>query len=287
MTQTIAQALKFAKSEIEPVSDSVSLDAQILLSEIIRQERAYLLAHPEQPLTEEQQAHYVEWIRRRASGEPVAYIIGRRAFYDREIAVTREVLIPRPETELLLEQALTFMNQHPSATVVDVGTGSGALAVTLAAHYLQSQVYATDISPAALAIARYNAFLRDVNITFFDGDLFEPLISRQIRVDVVMANPPYIATDELVHLEVSRHEPRLALDGGADGLDIIRRLMAQIPAVCNPGALILLEIGADQGDAALELAQTMLLSQNVAILKDYAGLDRILKLEGFRPQQAE
>ncbi len=283
MTQTIAQALKFAKTQIELSSDSASLDAQILLGEIIRQERAYILAHPEHPLTEDQQAHYTEWIRRRASGEPVAYIIGRRAFYDREIAVTRDVLIPRPETELLLEQALAFVKEHPSASVVDVGTGSGALAVTLAAHYPQAQVYATDISPSALAIARYNAFLNKANVTFFDGDLFEPLISRHIRVDVVMANLPYIATEELATLEVSRHEPRLALDGGADGLDIIRRLLTQIPSVCNPGALILLEIGADQGDAALKLVQTTLSMEKAEILKDYAGLDRIVKVNFIAP----
>lgn len=281
MTQTIAQALKFAKSQIE--SDSASLDAQVLLGEIIRQERAYLLAHPEHPLTEEQQARYVEWIRRRASGEPVAYIIGRRAFYDREIAVTRDVLIPRPETELLLEQALAFIHEHPSASAVDVGTGSGALAVTLAAHSPKAQIYATDISPTALATARYNGFLNHVNVTFFEGDLLEPLISREIRVDVVMANLPYIGTEELATLAVSRHEPRLALDGGADGLDVIRRLIAQIPAVCNPGALILLEIGADQGDAALKLAQSTLSAQKAEILKDYAGLDRIIKIEDLQP----
>jgi len=283
MTQTIAQALYFAKTQVESASESASLDAQVLLGEIIHQERAYLLAHPEHPLTEEQQAHYIDWIRRRASGEPVAYIIGRRAFYDREIAVTRDVLIPRPETELLLEQALAFVNEYPSASVVDVGTGSGALAVTLAAHSSQAQVYAIDISPAALAIARYNAFLHKTKITFFDGDLFEPLIMRQLRVDVVVANLPYIATDDLASLEVTRHEPRMALDGGADGLDAIRRLIAQIPSVCNPGALILLEIGSDQGSPALELAQNTLPHASAEILKDYAGLDRIMKIHFIPP----
>lgn len=279
MTQTIMQALKLAVSQIKAVSESASLDAQVLLGEIMRQERAFLLAHPEQPLTEEQQAQYAEWIRRRALGEPVAYIIGRRAFYDREIAVTRDVLVPRPETELLLEQALEFVKENPSAVVIDVGTGSGALAVTLAAHCPQAHVYATDISPAALAIARYNAFLNHVNITFFEGDLLEPLVSRQLRADIVMANLPYIASGELAALEVSRHEPRLALDGGDDGLDMIRRLVAQIPTICNPNARILLEIGAGQGDAALELARSMLPARHSAILKDYAGLDRILKID--------
>jgi release factor glutamine methyltransferase len=194
------------------------------------------------------------------------------------------VLIPRSETELLLEQALMFIKEHPSSVAVDIGTGSGALAVTLAAHNPQTRVYATDISPSALIIARYNAFLNDANVTFFEGDLFEPLTSRQIRVDVVMANLPYIASEELATLDVSRHEPHLALDGGVDGLDVIRRLLVQIPLVCNPGALILLEIGADQGEVVLELGRS--LSPNAEILKDYAGLDRILKIENFTPHSA-
>lgn len=287
MTQTIEQALKFAKLQIEPVSDSSSLDAQVLLGEIIQKNRAYILAHPEQTLSEEQQAHFAEWVRRRTAGEPVAYILGRRAFFDREIAVTRDVLIPRPETELLLEQGLAFVKKHPSAAIIDVGTGSGALAVTLAAHCPQAQVYAVDISPSALAIARYNAFLNRVHITFFDGNLLEPLIARQLRVNLIMANLPYIASEELAKLEVSRHEPRLALDGGADGLDLIRRLLAQIPQVCHPRTMILLEIGADQGDAVLALAQNALSSYQAEILKDYAGLDRIIKIENLHPETGE
>jgi release factor glutamine methyltransferase len=280
MTQTITiqQALQSAKNVLDSTSDSASLDTQMLLCEVLKQERAYVLAHPEQALTEEQQARYAELLNRRAAGEPMAYILGRRAFYDREIAVAPGVLIPRPETELLLEQALEHLKAHPNAVVVDVGTGSGALAVTLAANCPQAQVYATDISPMALAVARYNAYLNSATVVFYDGDLLEPLVTRGLRADVVMANLPYIASEELDALEVSRHEPRLALDGGVDGLDVIRRLVAQIPAVCNSGALALLEIGASQGASALELIQGVLSPARVEIFKDYAGHDRIIKI---------
>jgi release factor glutamine methyltransferase len=274
---TIGQAVLTAKTQIEAVSDSANLDAQVLLAEVIAQDRAYLLAHPERALTDAQQEHFATLVNRRAAGEPVAYILGRRAFYDRDIAVAPGVLIPRPETELLLEQALAWVGTQPEAVVVDVGTGSGALAVTLAAHAPTATVYATDISPQALMIARYNAFLSNVEVQFFQGNLLEPLIERGLQVDVVMANLPYIASDVLPDLAVSRYEPRLALDGGADGLVLIRDLLLQLPAVCNPGALVLLEIGADQGVAGLEAAKNALSTQAAAVLQDYAGHDRIVK----------
>lgn len=274
---TIGQNLQIAKQQFDGVSDSASLDAQILLSEVLGQDRAYLLAHPEQVLTDEQQERFTGIINRRAKGEPVAYILGRRAFYDRDIAVAPGVLIPRPETELLLEQALDWVKTRPQSVVVDVGTGSGALAVTLAANAPDAKVYATDISSPALMIARYNAYLHQANVDFYEGNLLEPIIERDIRVDVVMANLPYIARDEVEQLAVSRYEPHLALDGGGDGLMLVRELLMQIPAGCNPGALVLLEIGADQGTAALDLTKRALNPQSADILKDYAGLDRIIK----------
>lgn len=270
---TIQQALQTAKQQIES-----SLDAQVLLAEVLAQDRAHLLAHPEQLLTEEQQEKFTALVNRRAAGEPVAYILGRRAFYDRDIAVAPGVLIPRPETELLLEQALDGVKTRAHCNVVDVGTGSGALAVTLAANAPNANVYATDISPHALMIARYNAYLHDARVEFYEGNLLEPLLERGIRADVIMANLPYIASDEMPQLEVSRYEPHLALDGGSDGLLLIRELLEQVPRVAGAGALILLEIGADQGAAALKLAQDKLSPQSSELLQDYASLDRIVKV---------
>jgi release factor glutamine methyltransferase len=255
------------------------MDVQMLLAEVLAAERAYLLAHPEQELTPEQERQFNLLLGRLVAGEPLPYILGRRAFYDREFAVSPAVLIPRPETELLLEQVLAFVKRHPRPIVVDVGTGSGVLAVTLAAHCPQAQVYATDISPDALAVTGHNAQANGADVTFFHGNLLEPLIERGIKVDVIVANLPYIPSADLPNLAVSRYEPRLALDGGDDGLDYIRQLLEQAPDVCNPGALVLLEIGAQQGRAATDLAQQLLKPGRVEVLKDYAGHDRIVKAE--------
>ena len=274
---TIRNALREAAQQFAPVSSTAALDAQLLLGEVLQRNRAYLLAHDDETLSEEQHERFRGLVERRSVGEPVAYIIGRRAFYDREFIVTPDVLIPRPETELLLEEALAFAQD--GCIAADIGTGSGALAVTFAANVSQARVYAIDISPQALAVARRNAELQGVDVTFYEGDLLRPLIEQRIRVNVLMANLPYIADDELPQLAVTRHEPRLALDGGPDGLDLIRRLLDDVPQVCLPGALVLLEIGAGQGEAVLTLAQEKLSPRHAAILKDYAGLDRIVRIE--------
>lgn len=276
---TIGDALNWGKERLGAVSDSASLDAQLLLGNVLGRDRGYLLARPEQSLTDEQHDGYAALVERAAAGEPLPYILGKRAFYDREFTVSPGVLIPRPETEILLEVALAFARSHPGCKVVDVGTGSGALAVTLAANCPDALVYAVDISPAALVVARQNASANNASITFFEGDLLKPLLQGGIKVDLVMANLPYIATGELAALAVSRYEPRLALDGGADGLDLVRRLLDQAPAVCNPVACLLLEIGADQGLAALQLAQKTFPGATAQVLKDYAGLDRIVRLD--------
>ncbi len=270
--QTLRDALRVARQRID------SLDAHVLLGDVLGVDRAYLLANPEAVLSPDQAAQFAQWVARCAEGEPVAYILGRRAFYDRVFIVTPAVLIPRPETELLLERALEWAGDR-ILTAVDVGTGSGALAVTLAAKRPKIAVHAVDMSPAALEVARQNADAQQARVTFYEGDLLKPLIERGIQPDLIMANLPYIASDELPNLAVSRYEPRLALDGGADGLVLIRRLLAQIPQVVNPPALILLEIGAGQGAATLALVNQALSPQSARLILDYAGLDRIIEAE--------
>lgn len=274
MQTSFAAALAEARQRIEPVSTSPGLDAQLLLAAVTGTNRAHVIAHRERILTEDQAARYDALVSRREKGEPVAYLLGQRAFYGRDFRVTPAVLIPRPETEHLLERALAI----GAATAVDCGTGSGALAVTFAANRPSSHVYATDLSLEALAVAQQNAGLNHVAVEFLHGDLLDPLIHAGICVDLVMANLPYIASDELADLMVSRHEPRLALDGGADGLDLIRRLLDQCPAVCCPGATLLLEIGATQGPAVVDLAQDRLKPEQVTIHKDYAGHDRVVEI---------
>lgn len=276
---TIRDVLSDAKARIAPVSSSPGLDATLLLAAVLDCSRAHVIAHPEKSLTTGQVERYEQLIARRSTGEPVAYLLGRRAFYDREFIVTPSVLIPRPETEHLLEIALAQAQTRTQPVVVDAGTGSGALAVTLAANVPQAQVYATDISPDALEVAAQNAREQHTPVSFFQGDLLEPIIERGIRADIVMANLPYIATGDLAELMVARHEPLLALDGGADGLDLVRRLLSQIPAACADDALILLEIGADQGAATVQLVRAQLENvKSVDLTRDYAGHDRVVSV---------
>ncbi len=278
---TIAKALRAAYSQLPPC-DSARLDAQVLLAYALAKERAYLLARGEVELTSLQHRRFTELINRRAAGEPVAYIIGSKPFYDLELTVTPEVLIPRPETELLLEEALRLTAEQPACQAADIGTGSGALALTFAKHRLGSRVYATDISEKALNIARRNATRHGLCITFLPGDLAQPLIERGVCLDLVMANLPYIATDALKALAVSEFEPALALDGGADGLACIRRILGQLPRICREGAWVLLEIGADQADKVSRLVLETVDASLVAtpdVLPDYAGLDRIVRFQ--------
>lgn len=270
-----------AVERLRAISDTPALDADLLLCAALGVERAVLLAHLDDPIPEQSASRFVVWLGRAASGEPIAYILGVRSFYDRDFAVTPDVLIPRPETELLLEQALDWAAAHPVRLAADIGTGSGALAVTFAAHVPAAQVIAVDLSPAALAVAQGNAERHGVSerITFLQGDLMEPLLERNLAPDLLMANLPYIPSGELPGLAVTRHEPVLALDGGPDGLDLVRRLLAQAAVCCPPGALLLLEIGAGQGAAALAAVRECLPAAHAQVLRDYAGHERIVRVE--------
>lgn len=262
-------------------STSAALDVDLLLGHVLGLDRATILAFGERAVTLEQAAEFAALLERAAAGEPIAYLLGRRAFYDCELIVTPDVLIPRPETELLLEQALEYAHLFSARHVVDVGTGSGALAVTFAAHYPKATVYAIDICPRALDVARRNAEQCGVSkrVELLEGDLLEPLLTRGLAADLVLANLPYIASDEVKTLPVSRYEPTLALDGGPDGLDLIRRLLAQASKLSPLPKVVLLEIGADQGLAAAAVARTALAGAHVDLLHDYAGLDRIVRIK--------
>ena len=259
-------------------SDTPALDAQVLLAFALKVDSAWLFAHGDEMMTASQVQRYESLTERRAQGEPIAYLTGRKGFYDLEMLVTPAVLIPRPETELLLEEALRLMADKPDGAAADIGTGSGALAVTFAAHRPASRVYGLDISADALKIARLNAQRNDTKVRFLQGHLGHALIERGIQLDLLMANLPYIPTADVQRLAVGRYEPRLALDGGADGLDCIRALLPQIPKLCRPGAHVLLEIGADQGESLVSLIRDKL-GAACDILQDYAGLDRIARFQ--------
>ncbi len=275
---TVHHALTWARSVL--AGDSEPIDASLLLMHVLDVDRAALLTHPERELTPEQTALFRALILQRAAGVPVPYLTGTRAFYDLEFAVTPDVLIPRPETEHLIESALQWARGRRDLRLVDVGTGSGAIAVTLAVHLPEAHVWAVDVSAAALDVARQNAIRHGVadRITLVRGDLLEPLIAADQPADLIAANLPYIASDELKTLPVAQHEPWLALDGGADGLDLIRRLLVQAPRVLAQDGLLLVEIAAGQGARVRSLAETAFPSAPIRIIYDYAGHDRVVRV---------
>lgn len=272
---TIQEALQEAKRRLHPL-ETATLEAQLFLSHVLEMPRVRLIAYPEHPLNEAQQLHFNALITRRERGEPYAYIMGKQAFFDSELIVSPDVLIPRPETEHLVEEALSFINQQTAPLVADIGTGSGAIITTIARHAPHAVCYATDISPNALSIARQNA--QSLPITFYEGGLAHPLIENGVRVAVLLANLPYIPTEECNRLPVSRYEPRLALDGGADGLVLIQALLQQVPDCCTPNALILLEIGAGQGTTVQQYAEQCF-PCTTRLIYDYAGHDRIVRIQ--------
>lgn len=273
--QTIDAVLKQATAALMGVSGSPRLDAQLILGHVVDKPREYLIAHSEQTLSDLQLHTFDKLLTLRARGMPIAYILGQRPFYDRSFKVTPHVLVPRPETEHVVEAALDWGKSRGEIRVVDVGTGSGAIAVSLAAHLPEAHVIATDISHAALLIARDNSEGLS-NVSFVQADLLAPLRG---PLDVICANLPYIATGEMQVLEVAHFEPHVALDGGADGLDLIRRLLAQAPTRLASRGLLLMEIGADQGAAVEVLARATFPGASVTVLKDYAKLDRVVRVE--------
>jgi release factor glutamine methyltransferase len=259
-------------------------EAETLIAHILNRPRLDLYRVDDLALAPDQQESFAGLIRRRASREPLQYILGTQEFWGLEFQVTTDTLIPRPETELLIEAVLErFGRLTPPITLVDLCTGSGCLAVTLATLYPTSRILATDRSPAALDVARSNALRHGMTgrIEFLEGDLLEPLASMSLhhRIDVITANPPYVPTGELDRLqpEVRFHEPRLALDGGRDGLDYYRRILpGALEFLCRGGHLFL-EVGVRQAIPVRDMAEQMgwRIDQ---IKKDLSGIDRVVVL---------
>jgi release factor glutamine methyltransferase len=261
-------------------SPTPALDAQLWLAHVCGLSRAQLLARPERGVGEVEATRFSDGLARLAAGEPLPYLTGQTEFYGLTFHVTPATLIPRPETEHLVEAALAFGRGRADLVMADVGTGSGCVAVTLAIHLPSTRLYATDTSPAALAVAARNAAHHNVaeRITFLQGHLLAPLPE---RVHLIAANPPYVADDEWDDLPVSvrEYEPAGALRGGKGGLDLIDQLLREAPAVLHPGGAVLLEIGAAQGPAALALARSHLPGADVRLRQDYAGRDRLLVVQ--------
>ena len=274
---TIRAALQEAAACLTPRSPSPRLDAEALLAHVLQRSRAWLIAESQQPLTSEQQASFAALIERRAALEPVAYLIQRKEFYGLDFYVDRRVLVPRPETELLIELALQWAGSaHPQPlSIADIGTGSGCLAVTLALQLPHARVFAVDLSADALAVAAINVERHAVGgrVTLLQGDGCTPLPQ---PVSLIVANPPYTVLAE-VDENVRRWEPHLALDGGAErGFAAVERLLRQMPGALEPHGAALIEIGAWQGAQAMRAAQTIFAGAQIRLHQDLAGLDRAL-----------
>ncbi|MGC9467229.1 MAG: peptide chain release factor N(5)-glutamine methyltransferase [Anaerolineae bacterium] len=275
-----SSALEWGAARLRAVTERPYAEAERLLAAILQVTRTMLLAHPEIGVRQAQARVYADAVRRRAAGVPLPYILGQASFFGLDFVVTPDVLIPRPETEHLVEQALAWIADRPveGITVVDVGTGSGCIAIALTATMPNLRVTATDLSAPALAVARINGLRHrvDQQIAWVQADLLTPIVG---PCDLIVSNPPYVAEPEWPDLPLSvRREPHTALLAGPEGLDVLRRLLSQARSRMAPDSCMLIEIGAGQGNAVRALAQAAFPTAAVKIRQDLAGRDRILDL---------
>lgn len=270
---TLRELLADAARQLADVSQSPRLDAELLLAAALKRPRSYLHAWAERIPELESSARFDAWLNRRRTGEPVAYILGWREFWSLELEVTPDTLIPRPETELLVELALERLPEDHQAMVADLGTGSGAIALAVALERPQARIVATDQSLATLIVARRNARrLNIASVEFRQGDWCAPLAGE--RFDLIVANPPYIAAaDPCWQAGELRFEPSRALIAGEDGLDALRAIIAAAPDHLKPDGWLLLEHGYNQGEAAPALLQEQGFVE-VSDHQDTAGLSR-------------
>jgi release factor glutamine methyltransferase len=271
-------------TQLTPISDTPALDASVLIAHVINKPRTWVMAHPELALTAEQQKDLDNSLTRLECGESFPYVLGHWEFFGLDFNVTSDVLIPRPETELLVEKAIAWLQESPvRRTIADVGTGSGAIAVSIAVNVPGARVLATDLSHKALEVAQKNAIKLGVinRIDFLQCDLLPSLIESpptERHFDLICANLPYIPTETLHKLPIFGREPTLALDGGTDGLDPIRRLLNIAPDWLAPNGMILLEIESTRGIQALNLACDMFSEASIHLHQDLAGQDRLLEI---------
>lgn len=285
-TWTIQSILKVTSDYFnEKMIESPRLSAELLLAYQLSMDRVALYLNYDRPLNDDEIAGYRALVRRRLNREPVQYIIGRQEFWSLDFLVGPGVLIPRPESELIIEQLISLHSGNripggPSPKILDLGTGSGALAIVLAGEIEGADIWASDISAAALEIARKNAQRHGVDerIRFIQGGLFEPVRERALTFDVILSNPPYIASGALVSLapEVRDHEPKIALDGGEYGMDSIEKIIKACPEYLESGGWVLLEMDPDQTPRALSLIEGDSRYGESARIRDYSHRYRIV-----------
>jgi release factor glutamine methyltransferase len=293
---TLRQALILASQKLSvlPDIDNPALESEILLRHALQISRAQLYLDLDRNLSADQQKTFRQWIDRRLQGEPAAYIFGSREFFGLDFYVDRRVLIPRPETELLVEEAIKIVNHSsPSSDssplekgrlrgifpyfIADIGTGSGAIAVSLAVNLPQVKVLAVDISATALEVAAINCRSHGVQdrVTLFQGDLLEPLKG---EVNVLIANLPYVTTADVAKMPSAKFEPLIALDGGGKGLDLIWRLIPKFKDKIKSSGSALIEIGQGQSEAVTEYVRKLYPSAQIKVIQDLANIDRVVKI---------
>ena len=284
----IRSALADLTTGLRDITDTPDLDAQVTLAHVLDKSRTWILSHPDSPLSNSEADSVCESLSKLRAGTPLPYLLGHWEFFGLNFEVTPDVLIPRPETELLIEHAIAFLRDRDrtrfsSLRVADVGTGSGCIAVTLAAHLPDLRVLATDLSLPALEVAKRNAKKHNVSyrVDFVECDLLPPHpdpLPTESHFDLICANLPYVPSEAVPGLPIFGREPTLALDGGPTGLDIIRRLLTIAPEWLAPQGLILLEIEASLGMQALSLAYDMFSEATIHLHQDLSGKDRLVEI---------
>jgi len=274
----IRQALVNGRRMLEEYEiEDAPLEAEILLRDVLKKTRAELHLEFDSELSPHQYAAFRQLIRRRCRDEPTAYILGRREFYGRDFLVDNRVLVPRPETELLVEKAIEFARDYEAPLLADVGTGCGAVAIVLALELSESTVYATDVSADALTVARKNCRKHGVELSvrLLKGSLLDVLPE---PVDIITANLPYVRKADLPQTGPVSTEPRLAIDGGFDGLEQIRQLCRQAGNKLNPHGHLLLEVGQGQAEAVTILLRGLFPMAQIQMVPDLSGIDRVISL---------
>ena len=280
---TLAEAIQKAADSLSAQNiPDARLDAELLLRHALGKDRAWILVHMQDRLDDDGQCSFERSIERRKLREPIQHITGSQEFWGLPFTVTRDVLIPRPETEFVVEAALTAVSRNSTPVIVDLCTGSGCIAICLAKELAKALVFATDRSDRALHVAQENARLNGVadRIRFLEGDLFGPLEELDLlgRIDCIVANPPYVRASDLAALqpEVKDFEPAMALVAGPEGTEIAERIILQAPEYLRPGGALIMEMGVGQAEVLKNIIEEMRQFGPVGIVKDLAGIERVI-----------
>ena len=270
-----------AAAQLRPLSDDPGVEARVLASHVTGRPPAWLLAHPDSDLSPDQASALEALLRRRLEGQPLPYLIGHWEFFGLDFDLTPDVLIPRPETELLVETAIAWAHANNPTRAIDVGTGCGCIAVALASHCPDLAITATDISPMALALAHRNAQKHGVaeRVAPVECDLFPSGDNPDLNFELILANPPYIPTEKMKQTPVYGREPTLALDGGVDGLRVVSRLLEQAGGRLAAGGLLLVEFESSLRAPVEAQARERFPLAKIEIKKDLLGLDRLLVVQ--------